>query len=225
MAFKKIMSAVMAGAMALSLGMTAFASSTSSGVTLEGELGYELGVEGTTSVPTIKVIVPESAGVIANPYRITVDATAIGGTATESGQIISPVQYVKNLSLINVDIKTSAAGWVGGELTFGTFTAGTEKGKKADVSIEAALCNGTAAPTAYSETLKLTATETPVAVGAVKTMAKSSDGTAVAANGALAFHFSGTMNDAPETPWTEEDTFGATLVFEFTGKANAGSTS
>ena len=147
MAFKKIMSAVMAGAMVLSLGVTAFASSTSGGVTLEGELGYELGVEGTTSVPTIKVVVPESAGVIANPYRITVDATAIGGTATESGQIISPVQYVKNLSLINVDIKTSAAGYVGGELTFGTFTAGTEKGKKADVSIEAALCDGTTAPT------------------------------------------------------------------------------
>lgn len=220
MAFKKVMSAVMAGAMALSLGMTAFASSTSSGVTLEGELGYELGVEGTTTVPTIKVVVPETAGVIANPYRMTVDAQGIGGTATENGQIISPVQYVKNLSLVDVDVKTSAAGWVGGELTFGTFTAGTEKGKKADVSIEIGLCDGTAAATSPT-TAKLAATETPTQVGTtLLTMAKS-DGATVASTGALSFQFTGTMNDAPETPWTEEDTFGATLVFEFTAKANA----
>lgn len=223
MTFKKIMSAVMAGAMVLSLGVTAFASAAPGTITLESADPFELPVTGTTEVPAIKITVPETVGVIANPYRLTVDATSIGGTATEAGQIISPVQYIKNYSKVDVDASVKAAGYVTGEVTFASATvAAAEKTKKAYVNLKMGTCNGTAAPTTYSNTLALTATETPVAVGSTPlTMLKSADGTTVDATGAIGFTFEGDLSTAPEVAWTPDDTFGATLFFEFTSKANA----
>lgn len=222
MAFKKILSAVMAGAMVLSIGATAFASTTTPGTTtLEAADPYELTVEGTTDVPTLKIIVPESAGVIANPYRLSVDAQSIGGGATENGQVISPVQYIKNQSEVDVEVTAKAYGYVGGEAFFGT-SANNDADKFANITFEMGSCDGTAAPTTYSNSVVLDASEEGKAVGdaAIK-MGQSTDGTAVASDGAIGFHFTGTLNDATSTPWTENDTFGATIVFEFKSTANA----
>lgn len=222
MTFKKVLSAVLAGAMVLSMGMTAFATSTSSGVTLESEDPYELTVEGTTQVPALKIVVPETASIIANPYRLSVDASSIGGTANESGQVISPVQYIKNMSLVDVEVTAKAYGYVDGEAFFGS-AATSDADKFADISFEMGLCDGTQAPASYTaNTVKLDTSEEGKAVGAAGlTMTKSTDGTAVAATGAVGFHFTGDLNDETSTPWTEADTFGATIVFDFTAKANA----
>ena len=232
MTFKKIMSAVMAGAMVLSLGATAFAAPAT--VDLETVDPFELPVEGTTQVPTIKIQVPETVGIIANPYNLSVDATAIGGSATESGQIISPVQYIKNLTKgVDIEVKATVAGYVDGEVEFATGTTATETTKKAYLQIEWGLCDGTAAPT-YGDTTTVAviadgATPTPVGATGL-TMKASSDGTAVATNGAVGFHFKGdltpnekvvTTGDTAQTPWSEADTFGATVVFNFTPKTNA----
>ena len=62
MRFKKVLSAVMAGAMVLSMGLTAFA--TSGQVDLEGEGVYEIEVGSATQAATIKVKVPEAVGFV-----------------------------------------------------------------------------------------------------------------------------------------------------------------
>lgn len=229
MTFKKIMSAVMAGAMVLSLGATAFASSTPGTITLETADPYEFSVESQTQVPAMKIVVPEAVGVIANPYKLTVDATSIGGTATESDVIISPVQYIKNLSLVDVDVKATVAGYVSDEVVFATADPDTTvKAKQAHVTFEMGLCDGSQAPGTYPNSVKLTATETPVAVGSsALTMLKSADGSTVGATGAVGFHFTGklTPNEQIDTsvqaPWNEGDVFGAAVAFTFTAKTNS----
>lgn len=237
MAFKKIMSALMAGALVLSLGVPAFATNTPGTLTLETADPYEFTVEGSTAVPAIKIEVPETVGLIANPYALTVDAQNIGGTATEKGVIISPVQYIKNKSLVDIDVTATVAGYVGGEVEFSATTTNTETTKKAFVTFEMATCDGTTAPVTYpnSAVLKVLGdNDSPVAVGSsALTMAKSTDGTAVASTGAIAFHFKGdltpaekvvTTGDSAQAPWNDGDVFGATVVFNFTAKTNTTTT-
>lgn len=234
MTFKKIMSAVMAGAMVLSLGVPAFASSTSSGLTLESADPYEFTVEGSTAVPAIKIVVPETVGMIANPYGLSVDLTTIGGTGNSSDVIVSPVQYIKNLSKVDVDVTATVAGYVDGEVEFATAAVTTsETKKKAFVELEMGLCNGTAAPGSYTNKAALKVlgdNENPVSLGSALTMVKSTDGTTVANNGAVGFHFTGsltsnekiqTTGENAQSPWNEGDVFGANVVFNFTAKTNA----
>lgn len=237
MAFKKILSAVMAGAMVLSLGMTAFASSTSSGITLETADPYEFTVDGTTQVPALKIVVPETVGVIANPYGLTVDATAIGGGKEVTDKIVSPVQFIKNQSAVDIDVSATVAGYVGGEVEFAT-TAITDSvtKKQAFVTFEMAqTVTAETAPDAYTHKAVLSAAETPVEVkqgdaDKVVTMEKAGADGAVSAKGAVAFHFVGeltandkivTTGDNAQAPWNEEDVFGATVVFNFSAKTNA----
>ena len=108
MTFKKVLSAVMAGAMVLSMGLTAFAAAAPSGVELEGEEGYEIEVGGATQVATIKVQVPEVVGFIVNPYRLEAKNEEIGITTAEETQVVSPLQKIVNLS----DFKISVGGTI-----------------------------------------------------------------------------------------------------------------
>lgn len=219
MTFKKVLSALMAGAMVLSLGMTAFASATPPPVDLETTDPYELVIEGETAVPTVKIVVPEFGGVIANPYKLTVDATKLGGTATESDQIVSPVQYVKNLTKADINVKATVYAYTDGEAFFGSAKK-DDMDKWINASFEMGLCDGSTAPASYAEKIAaLEIKEEGQTTGALK-MVQSADGSAVATNGAVGFHFTGTMNGTPAAPWTEGDIFGASIVFEFEPAAN-----
>ena len=108
MTFKKVLSAVMAGAMVLSMGLTAFATAaTPSGqVALEGEEVYEIEVGGATQVATIKVQVPEVVGFIVNPYKLDAKNEEIGIGTTGNTAIVSPLQKIVNKS----DFKISVGG-------------------------------------------------------------------------------------------------------------------
>ena len=95
MKMKKLMSAAMAGALALSLSVPAFASGNTvlTGVDSLGE-GATIEVTGTTKTADVKVTVPTSSSVVLNPYEL--DYTVEGAASAVNDQIISAAQYIVN---------------------------------------------------------------------------------------------------------------------------------
>lgn len=228
MTFKKVLSAVMAGAMVLSMGLTAFATATPAGqVELEGEEGYEIEVGGATQVATIKVQVPEVVGFIVNPYRLDAKNEEIGITTAGQTQVVSPLQKIVNLSDFKISVGGTIYAYENSEeaklvTTLTTPTAPAKAPKEAVISFLAKA--GTSADTNRLEAtgsndcsvdLSTAKTDAGVALTAVEVDEK--DGT----NTAYTFNFDGTAQDDPATAWTEGDTFGATISFTFTAVANA----
>ena len=227
MTFKKVLSAVMAGAMVLSMGLTAFATAaTPSGqVALEGEEVYEIEVGGATQVATIKVQVPEVVGFIVNPYKLDAKNEEIGIGTTGNTAIVSPLQKIVNKS----DFKISVGGKVYGvenseeaKLKAALTTpSGTTKAPKEAVINFLDMKGGNAATTRLDKdtsgvaSVNPTTTETGVDLTAVE-LDKAS-GT----NDAYLFNFDGDATADPATAWTAGDTFGATISFTFTAVANA----
>ncbi len=227
MAFKKILSAVMAGALVLSIGATAFAAG--GGPTYVNQESFDqwgTDTETTVNVPTIKISVPETVTLVANPYKLTFDGTGLGLTSNEKGQIISPAYHIKNLSNVDIDVTMSAAGWANGEVEFATATTATATKKQAFLQIDYAAGPGTS-DTAVTGGTQYTvkALDTPEKVNTSPvTLLKSNDGIAVATTGSFDFQFKGdctlpsklvTTGDSAQLPWNEEDTFGASVVFDF----------
>lgn len=228
MTFKKVLSAVMAGAMVLSMGLTAFAAGTPAGqVELEGEEGYEIEVGGATQVATIKVQVPEVVGFIVNPYRLDAKNEEIGITTAGDTQVVSPLQKIVNLSDFKISVGGTIYAYENSEeaklvATLSSATAPAKPPKEAVINFVAKA--GTKA-----DTTALKASDTGVASVDLST-AKTDAGVALTAvevekkggtNEAYCFNFDGTAQDAPATAWTEGDTFGATISFTFTAVANA----
>lgn len=223
MAFKKIMSAVMAGAMVLSMGMTAFAASTEPN--FEGTDPLEIPVISGTQIPTIQLIVPEAVGMIANPYRLEVKNEELQMQAAESSQIISPVQYIQNKSDVAIDVKASIYGEAAETVKIVAAEGDVTKDNKknAYIAFQMAKTAGTTAPADWTSPadeliLNTTATaENPItSSNAVQMKAKTST-----TENAIAFHFTGKLQDDPETAWTEDDFINAGLIFNFTAVANA----
>lgn len=228
MTFKKVLSAVMAGAMVLSMGLTAFAAGTPTGqVELEGEEGYEIEVGGATQVATIKVQVPEVVGFIVNPYRLEAKNEEIGITTAEETQVVSPLQKIVNLSDFKISVGGTIYAYENSEeaklvATLSSATAPAKPPKEAVINFVAKA--GTKADTTAlkasdtgvaSVDLSTAKTDAGVALGAIQVDEK--DGT----SDAYTFNFDGSAQDAPATAWTEGDTFGATISFTFTAVANA----
>ena len=228
MTFKKIMSAVMAGAMALSLGMTAFAAATPGQTELEGEAGYEIEIGSSTQAATIKVQVPEVVGFIVNPYRLEAKNEEIGITTAGNGQIVSPLQKIVNKSAFKIKIGGTVFAAPGNPeeaklvSALTTPAAGTPTPKEAKIHFLAKA--GTAADTtaltiAGSPTCDVDLSTAMTDAGAALTEVEldKDNGTA----SAYTFNFDGEAQDAPAVAWTEGDTYGATIAFTFTAVANA----
>lgn len=229
MTFKKIMSAVMAGAMVLSMGMTAFAASTtSSGITLEGEEGYEIEVGSSTAAATIKVQVPETVGFIVNPYRLEAKNEEIGISTAAETQIVSPLQKIVNKSAFKIKVGGKIFAVENNpeeaKLVAAITTTAPTNGFAKEAKIHFLAKAGTAAD---STALKITGSSTcdvdlstaKVEAGAALTDVElDKDG---GTNPAYTFNFDGEAQAAPATAWTEGDTFGANIAFTFTAVANA----
>lgn len=228
MTFKKIMSAVMAGAMALSLGMTAFAAATPGQTELEGEQGYEIEIGSSTQAATIKVQVPEVVGFIVNPYRLEAKNEEIGITTAGNGQIVSPLQKIVNKSAFKIKIGGTVFAAPGNPeeaklvSALTTPAAGTPTPKEAKIHFLAKA--GTAADTtaltiAGSPTCDVDLSTAMTDAGAALTEVEldKDNGTSPA----YTFNFDGEAQDAPAVAWTEGDTYGATIAFTFTAVANA----
>lgn len=215
MKFKKLVTTALAGAMALSLSVPAFAAEVKPNVTDITE-PTEVEVTGTTEVPAIKLVVPTSANVVVNPYRLEVDVA--GAKVTE--QIVSAAQFIQNKSPVAVEVKTSVTGTAEGAAKFSeTAVADTATDNLVYVSFEIMPTEDTTAPSAWTGAKSVVLKTEKVEVDAV-TMAKDGDETANATPNA-AFHFTGSAAAAPTTPWTADDIIGATIAFSFTAKANA----
>lgn len=227
MTFKKIMSAVMAGAMVLSLGMTAFAAggTTPGQIDLEGEQGYEIEIGSSTQVATIKVQVPEVVGFIVNPYRLEAKNDEIGITTGAETQIVSPLQKIVNKSDFAITIGGTIYAYENNpdeaKLKSALSSAGADGSLPKEAVIKFLAKAGAAADTTPLTTgtcsvdLSTATGETGAALTDVELTNK--DG----ATPAYTFNFDGTAQDAPTVAWTEGDTFGATIAFTFTAKANA----
>ncbi len=218
MTFKKVLSAVMAGAMVLSMGLTAFA--TSGQVDLEGEGVYEIEVGSATQAATIKVKVPEAVGFVVNPYRLDVANTDLNITDTSKSQIVSPIQKIENLSAFKLSVGGTIYAYENSEeakLVDTLTSTGTELPKEAIINFNYVAGAGTETTLASHNTTKLSDAKTEAGKALTDTQIDATGG----AKPVYLFQFDGFAQDAPATAWTEGDTFGATISFTFTAVANA----
>ena len=206
MKMKKLMSAAMAGALALSLSVPAFASGNTvlTGVDSLGE-GATIEVTGTTKTADVKVTVPTSSSVVLNPYEL--DYTVEGAASAVNDQIISAAQYIVNESDLPVKVSTSVTGTIEGTGDFAAADATAEGTKKVHLEFNIGeTSDGTTESTNY-ETKALTKTAT-----AFTDITMDEKG---GANPAISFKFTGDAAENPTTPWTTDDIVGATIVFSF----------
>ena len=229
MTFKKIMSAVMAGAMALSLGMTAFAAATPGQTELEGEQGYEIEVGSSTQAATIKVQVPEVVGFIVNPYRLEAKNDEIGITSAAQTQVVSPLQKIVNKSAFKIKIGGTIYAYENNpeEATLKTTLTAVEASKPTPKEAKIFFVAKADADTATTALkigggdmevdLATAKTDSGAALTAVELAAAGTTG----GKTAYTFNFDGEAQGAPAVAWTEGDTYGATIAFTFTAVANA----
>ena len=117
MNFKKIMSTALAGVMALSLAVPAFAAANS-----DTSLEQNTAITGTTQAPTIKITVPAAGTVTVNPYKM---AVSVGGSDV-TDQIISATQFIDNASDVAVKVSAQVTGTAAGNLAFATASTQTK---------------------------------------------------------------------------------------------------
>lgn len=174
---------------------------------------YEVPVISETRVPAVRLVVPESVGFIVNPYRLEVNAEHLGGGAAETGQIICPTQYLENRSEAPISVAISVTGTCADTVSFVSAPPASGGGKAAFLQLTAqAVADGQTAISAGAEKTTLSLEE-----AAPSPVVLSKEG---GPNSWLAFAFTGSVQDDPDEPWTEEDTFGAVLVFQFTLMSN-----
>lgn len=212
MKMKKMLSAALAGAMALSLSVPAFATETE--VTMDGLAeGATVEVSGTTQTASVKILVPSAGAVILNPYELDYKATE---TATAvNDQIISATQYVVNESNLPVKVTTKVTGTIEGA-DFSATTAAAETTKKVNLMFGIGATSAKDTEPGSFETKALAKTETTFTD---ITMDKQGG-----ANPAVGYKFSGDASKNPDTPWTADDTIGATIAFTFKLEGGTSST-
>lgn len=214
MKFKKLISTALAGAMALSLSVPAFASSGT------------VKVEGSIQVPTLNVVLPTTASMVMNPYNMSVKLDPRDPASAVNDQIISSTMEVKNLSNIGVQVGINVTGTTGkGDVAFAASSAATSTAKEAYVyvafeigstGLDVADTNGSGNSTVVLSTTPADVTDfaPTAAAGNANTLAASADSKTPATNGVLGFKFFG--DTAPVTTWTDKDTLAATIAFTFT---------
>jgi hypothetical protein len=247
---KKLTSLVLAGAMAASLAVPAFAATEVDPLT-----NRTTNVTAAYQDVTIAVWVPSDATVYVNPYGLPV---AIGKDSNDKdvkvdGQIVSKPLVLKNQSDVALDINISYTSAVKGSFTFAT-TAPTDSDTKnagfvyLDVRQATSLTGEDSAVTdaaiaeAWKEVtwdeysadakneLLLKATTTAVPKTGMETLAAATmdDDTGEFkeyAAGSIAFvGITGSCVTSPKTAWTTKDGFTVKLAFTFTPSTSAAST-
>ena len=201
------MSALLAGAMVLSVSSTAFASTTNI-TTVDGMTeGQLIEVTGTTKTADIKITVPTSGSIVLNPYELNYDLPAGSNPATSTDQIISAKQYIHNESDLPVKVSGTVTGTAeGAEFVAGSAAAVTDK-KAVNLKFTiGAVANDTAAlPSTGAIELTTTAQDLP------DTTLDKKNGT----NTYVVFGFTGDASKNPTNAWTADDIVGATIAFTF----------
>ncbi len=220
MNFKKLISTAMAGVMALSLSVPAFASSGT------------VKVDGSIQLPTINVVLPTTASMVMNPYKMSVKLDPKDPASAVQDQIVSSTMEVKNLSNIDVQVGIKVTGTIKNTTdtapAFKTSSAASSSTKEAyiyavfeigDTGLDVADTNGAGDNTVVLSTNETDVTNfAPGAASAANTLKASADLKAPATDGVLGFKFFGDV--APVTTWTDKDTMAATIAFTFTPVAN-----
>lgn len=208
MKFRKVMSALLAAMLVLSLAVPAFATPITSVDQLAEPV--EIEVAGTTKTAEIKITVPTSASVILNPYELNV---TVDGSQVQD-QVISAVQAIKNESDLPVKVSTTVTGTIEGA-EFATSSAVAETTKKVylQFGVEAiadVADGGTPALTAGATKKTLSTTPVEFKDSDAVTMTKKGGATS-----SMAFGFTGDASKNPNSPWSSEDIVGATIAFTF----------
>lgn len=227
MTFKKVMSALLAGAMVLTMGMSAMASSDE---TSKSDLEtLEIPVTSTVKVPTLKIMVPNSIGLVVNPYRLEANVGTEQDPIVMNGQVISKTYFIKNYSDLGVKVTPTLTGGA----AFTVLPSGTPATspnadgyleKQGVINFEYMQANDGNEPTWAATPTKLVlnpeeeAKPSPSAIP-VLNIGKDTAG-AVNFDNSLAFRFTGQLTGTPTDPWTTEDTVEAALVFEFASQPN-----
>ncbi|MDE6933718.1 MAG: hypothetical protein K2P37_13630 [Oscillospiraceae bacterium] len=215
MNFKKIMSSALAGVMALSLAVPAFAA--------DGDLEQSTAITGTTQAPTIKITVPATGTVTVNPYKMEVTV----GSDKKTDQIISATQYIENASNVAIKVSAQVTGTAAGNLAFATATT---QGTKAVTTNSVFMYfemdvadknDGTADPTWATAYDSKSATQILISTKATKkadmlTLAAGTGTAAASTGGYAAFHLAGDAASAPTSAWTDADKADVAIAFTFT---------
>lgn len=221
MKFKKIMSTVLAGAMALSLSATAFAA----GATTD-PLKPTLEITGTTKTPTILIDVPTTGAVVVNPYKMKVLPTGgTAGTDEVTDQIISATQWVQNKSDVAVKAAATVTGKVEGNAKLNATTTipdpSNSKSKALTTNsvylvFEALVTDDATTAVADWKDAKQVVVATKATTADLATLSAGT-GTALGdAKGCLAFHLAGDAVETPTTAWAAADKVNVTVAFTFT---------
>lgn len=219
MKLKKLASAVLAGALAFSLTVPAFA-------TASDELTRGTAYEGELTAPTIKITLTDSGKVVVNPYKmqVTNPADPTGDKLTD--QIVSAPLYIKNESNVALDIDAAVTGTAPTGVTFATTTtqgskAVTTKSIFMFFEIKAAE-DGTTSPFTGTSTYDAkSANQILVAAKEAKkakvlTMGAGVDDTGAAAPTYACYRLTGDAASAPTTAWTADDAVSVSVAFTFT---------
>lgn len=225
MNFKKIMSTALAGAMALSLSVPAFAAANS-----DTSLEQNTAITGTTQAPTIKITVPATGAVVVNPYKMSV--TPDGGSTAVTDQIISATQYIENASDVAVKVSAQVTGTAAGNLAFATASTQTKAVTTNSVFMyfEMVLSDdGTTEPTWADAYDSRSATQILVSTKATKkadmlTLAAGDGSAAASTGGHAAFHLAGDAASTPTTAWAATDKADVAIAFTFTPTATSTAT-
>lgn len=236
---KKVVSGMMAGALALSMAVPAFAADTTITTSDALSTGGSTEITGTTTTPTIKVTVPGTGGVVINPYKMSVKVDLTGGTnkAVNTDQVLSTPWYIKSESDVKLDVYATVTGKAEGNAVFAT---GELKGSETTNSVfmylealpatkDSSATLGFAAPTWATEfdkskhivlsngkaaTMKtaiatIEAAEFDGDVGETGYAIKSGEYTGVG------FHLVGELATKPTKAWASTDKISATVAYTF----------
>lgn len=188
------------------------------------EAGNDMTITGTTNVPTISVIVPNTGSVVCNPYKLSV---TVKGTAY-TDQIISAPQFIQNGSDVplKVNIKGKATPSDTANISMAT-KAPTDKitDKQIYLFVNTKDCGTSAAKPAsvefdaFNKATSLVLGTADATLNGVNLPAKDATG-----NAFLAFRLEGAMTPAPATAWATSDTVEVALTFSFVASALATTT-
>lgn len=230
MTFKKVMSALMAGAMVLTMGMSAMASDETSKADLAA---VEIPVTSTVNVPTLKIMIPNSIGMVVNPYRLEANVGTNDAPILKNGQVVSKTYFIKNYSPVGIKVTPTVSGGAAFTLLPSGAPATTPTDgyleKQGIINFEYETATDGNEPTwPASVTKKLVLGEEPATPSAAPILNVGREGTdsdpAINFDNSLAFRFTGTVTETPTDPWTAEDVVEAALVFEFASQPNVNGT-
>ena len=212
MNFKKIMSTALAGVMALSLAVPAFAAANA-----ETALEQNTAITGTTQAPTIKITVPATG-------------TVTGSDVTD--QIISATQFIENASDVAVKVSAQVTGTAAANLAFATASTQTKAVTTNSVFMYfemVASDDGSTEPTWATAYDSKSATQILISTKATKkadmlTLAAGTGTAAASAGGYAAFHLAGDAASTPTTAWAAADKADVAIAFTFTPTATSTAT-